>query len=535
MLRAVVTLGILACIVADAGCQSPAEATIDFEDVTEQVGLGKLLERWRYGHGAAWGDADGDGRPDLYVGAFADREMYAGDDAPIPNMLLLNRPNGFELSEDKAVRLESKRARSTSALLVDLDNDGDLDLVVSCNVSRGSSFGSVLFENLGGGRFRDVTPEGAPWPHELGLRNVAAIDMNADGLLDLIFTDEGGRRGGGQLIVLENKGKWGFAMASAKYGFPATGTRGLGLAVGDVNEDGVLDIFVADSNRLFVSGRGGKYHEVQPGTFVKPGRGEPVSCGAAFGDLNGDGLLDLVTTVHGQPSRIHVYLNEAVRDGDPHFVQITTQAGVAKDFPSWGITKMRVKNAHVALRDIDNDGRTDIILCQIYKDDRGRVQPVVLRNLGNQNGVPRFTRPPYESVISYYAPVPVGDYDRDGRVDIFCTPWFEEIPGYLFRNTTKGGHWLTVRVAGKEPRLNTMGVGATVRVYEAGRAGDRKYLIGRQDIAIGTGYACGEEALAHIGLGKAAKCDVEAAWGKQRVRKTGVPADQMVTITFEGK
>ncbi len=72
-----------------------------FEDVTEQTGLAKLLEKhpqhkpWRFAHGAGWGDVNGDGRPDLYIGAFAARAWFQGDQAPVPNMLFLAGDKGF--------------------------------------------------------------------------------------------------------------------------------------------------------------------------------------------------------------------------------------------------------------------------------------------------------------------------------------------------------------------------------------------------------------------------------------------------------
>ncbi|GAG43656.1 unnamed protein product, partial [marine sediment metagenome] len=110
-----------------------------------------------------------------------------------------------------------------------------------------------------------------------------------------------------------------------------------------------------------------------------------------------------------------------------------------------------------------------------------------------------------------------------------------DIPSYMFRNVTKGGHWLTVRVVGKGKGLNPMGIGATVRAYKAGHAGDKSALIDRHDISIGNGYASGEEALAPLGLGRAAACDLVITWGKRKQRMTNVKADRFITITFTDK
>ena len=243
------------------GPASAAEPIV-FEDVTEKTGLAKHLETapgkkpWRYAHGAGWGDVDGDGRPDLYIGAFAARKWFDGDDSPIPNMLFLNTPTGFVLA-DRNLAFADRDARCAGVLFADLDNDGDQDLLVANHVTSEKHQGSKLFENVGSGKFRDVTPAGDVWPARIGMRNPTVIDLNGDGLLDIVIADGSyGRKANevNRLYVLENQGKFQFADANAKFGFPTDKTLGLGLAVGDVNQDGRPDIFVAGSNRLFVSG-----------------------------------------------------------------------------------------------------------------------------------------------------------------------------------------------------------------------------------------------------------------------------------------
>ena len=510
---------------------APAQQPVRFEDVTDREGLGVHLREWEYGHGAAWGDADGDGRPDLYVGSFSSKGDYRNR---IPNLLFLNRKGGFVLAPEESVRYAGEGARLSAALFADLDNDGDLDLVTPNHVQRkGKQPGTDLFENRGGGSFRRVTPAADYWPHDRGSRNVAALDLNRDGLLDLLLADGTyGEDARNRLLVLENRGGFRFEDVTRRYGFPMDGTTGLGLGLADVNDDGIFDVFVAGSNRLFVSGANGTFHEVQPGTFVRPEKSDALAAAADFGDLNGDGRPDLITTVHGQPSRIHIYLHQGLRDGDPTYVEITGQAGVGADFPSEGSTGLPLKNAFADIRDFDNDGRNDIVLAIIHRDERGQVQPVVLRNEGNQGGVPRFSRPPDASLIGYYAPAPTADYDRDGRIDIFMCPWFAETPSYLFRNTTVGGHWLAVQVRGEGRSHNPMGVGSTVMVYQRGGMDDPGKLIQRYDVAIGTGYSSGEEAIAHLGLGTADRVDVVVRWGAERLRLPDVSADRYLTVTF---
>lgn len=523
---------VLTCLATAVGLR--AGSPILFEDVTERVGLTRYLKGWHYGHAASWADVDGDGRLDLYVGAYADRPLYSREDAPIPNQLFLNTPRGFVLSAEKAIRFDHEYARPTMLLFVDLDNDGDADLLAGNHVRGGGLCPTRLFENDGQGHFRDVTPKGASWPGLLEMRNATSFDINDDGLLDLVFTDgnyANWTKGTGRLTILHNKGKWRFEDVSDKYGFPQKGTPGLGLAVGDVNDDGRLDLFVPDANRLFVSRPGRRYQECEAGRFIGPTGRDSHTCGAAFGDLNGDGLLDLVTTIHGEPARIHLYLNQGVKDGLPRFANVSRKAGIAQDFPWKTRRGTRMKTAHVCICDMDNDGRADLYLSVVYEGAGGKPQPLVLRNLGGQ-GTPRFSSLPLDRLVDYYAPGPVGDYDGDGRLDTFLPSWLEDAPSILFRNVTEGGHWLKVRVTGKGAGFNAMGIGATVRVYQSGAMGKSTGLLRRHDLAIGNGYASGEEPIAHIGLGTQTPCDVEVAWRGQRQRLAGVKADQTVTITF---
>jgi hypothetical protein len=526
-----------------SGNNLQADEPFTFEDVTAKSGIGAVLEShpqhrpWRYAHGAGWGDANGDGRPDLFIGAFAARKWYEGDDAPVPNRLLLNTPTGFRAAEQAEVQSPKRNARCAGVLWADLDNDGDLDLLVANHVQRDTHEGSRLYENHGDATFRDVTPRSADWPGRIGMRNATALDVDRDGRLDLLLADGSyGKQAeqNSRLIVLQNQGKFRFSEVSARLGLPQQATIGLGLAVGDVNQDGWPDVFVAGSNRLFVSDGSGNFREAHPGRFSAPPAdvAEGVHCGAALADLNGDDLLDLVTTEHGVPTRIHVYQNRGVKQGVPDLVEVSKAAGVGDLFPT-GTRRQPIKTTHAALRDMDNDGRADLVLAVLFSDPEGRQQPVVLRNLSQPGGPLKFSKPPFERMTGYYAPAPLADYDRDGRVDIFMASWFEQLPNYLFRNTTPGGNWLTVRVAGDGQSLNTMGIGAVVRVFEAGRVGDAKHQLARHDIAVGTGYASCEEPLAHFGLGEHKMCDVQVRWAGRTIERKNVAVNQLLEIAVE--
>jgi len=112
---------------------------------------------------------------------------------------------------------------------------------------------------------------------------------------------------------------------------------------------------VPHSNRLFLSQPGNRYREaVELRTLFAHQQldAEDWPCGAAFGDLNRDGRLDLVVSAHYRQARNRVFLNEGLRQGLPQFREITREAGLADIVPA--------RCPHVEIQDFDNDGWPDI-------------------------------------------------------------------------------------------------------------------------------------------------------------------------------
>ncbi|HTN77014.1 MAG TPA: ASPIC/UnbV domain-containing protein, partial [Pirellulaceae bacterium] len=138
--------------------------------------------------------------------------------------------------------------------------------------------------------------------------------------------------------------------------------------------------------------------------------------------------------------------------------------------------------------------------------------------------------------IIYTAAAPSGDFDNDGRIDLFLTSWWLESPAMLLKNETPAGHWLDVKVQGSEQaRVNRDGIGALVLIYAAGKSGDAKSLLGCVEIAAGYGYSSGQAPIAHFGLGAMEAVDlvVRLPHTGREILKPGVKANQRLTLSVE--
>ena len=508
---------------------SSGSAVLKFKDATEVSGLSKPL-KGMMSHAAACGDIDGDGDLDLYVGAFSDRsaDKYKGASGPVPNVLLINNDGRFVDSGQKAPAF---KARTSGAVFADLDNDGDLDLYVSNNSKRkGLRVSNKLFENVKG-QFRDVSENNGACAITGG-RSIGVLDFDGDGLLDLLVG--GDMWTGSQTRLYRNKGKLAFENASAKAGLPEN-LPGLAVLTADFNGDGFPDIFISQANRMFLSKGDGTYAESETASKslqYKPLGREDTPCGAALGDVNRDGRLDIVIVDHNQPARQHLFINATEPGGDVIFRDATKAAGLQYLFPSWTPGKLHLKHAHVEIADFDNDGWPDIAPAVTWLSG-DKDQPFICRNLTKPGKTPQFAVPPINKATAYFPAGPVADFDRDGRLDIMLASWFPEIPSRLLLNRSQTGHWLRVRVIGKT--INRMGIGAKIRIYQTGKVGKVDALLGYHEIHISNGFCTGQEAVAHFGLAAATSCDIEITFPHKKgvIRKLNVKANQLLTVTQE--
>lgn len=448
---------------------------VAFDDVTDELNLVDPL-KGMHGHAAIWTDADGDDRPDLYVGTFADREdeiyQQRGAEGAGPDRLMVQGNDGFTMDES----LPEAFSRSSGGATADLDNDGDLDLVVSRNI-KDSSLGqapTTILENTGG----EYSIAGGGIPEELGGRSVGVLDFDGDGLFDLFIVED--RFTGGSSVLLRNEGDLNWSDANTSAGLPDD-VHGLGLVVGDFDNDGHQDLFVSGSNRLFLADGPGRFEEADSSVFQWETYGnEDDVAGASAADVNRDGLLDLAIGHHynstldfGEQVPVRLYLNR----GGGEFEDVTEAAG---------LTPLPTKAPHVELNDFDNDGWPDLLTSASAGDG-----PALFMHKGLQDGVPTFATPEGLGDPQYWVAAPTSDYNRDGRLDVFLVEWEPALPSLLLQNATDVGNWIQVSVDGE----NGFGIGWRVEVR------DGEELLGARDITVTQGYSAGVLPVAHFGLG----------------------------------
>jgi hypothetical protein len=477
-------------------------AEMKFTDITAQAGINNAAK----GACVAFVDYDADGYMDIYVGNTGKVPEPSGK----PNLLYRN--NGDGTFTDVAAEVGIADSRQTpGAAFGDFDNDGDPDLYVA------NDFGlNALYLNNGGGSFEDVTDAagvrggvdvigGEEVPNGYG---VALADENNDGYLDIYVVNLGGGN-----ILYRNNGDGTFTDISAQAGVQAgNGIQGAGTAAvfSDFNNDGRLDLYAVNGYGLpsffYLSN-----HTGFDDATNKAGVGElDDGAGAAFGDYDNDGDMDLYVTnaasAEGAPLPNILYRN----DGRGIFDDVTKEAGVAGEDYSLG----------AVFGDLDNDGRLDL-----YVVNNGG--PNVLYH---NNGDGTFTDATSDTGVGdegLGSNAALGDMDNDGYLDIYvANTAFPDLdmgdPDVLYRNNGGTNHWLQMQLRGTTS--NHIGIGARVKVS----AGDLHQV---REVSGGRGYAQ-DSPIINVGLGAHTSADiVEVTWPSGIVQTlTNITADQRIII-----
>lgn len=452
-----------------------------FEDVSAKAGVDAAT----WGSGACVGDADGDGRLDLYVTNYG------------ANLLYRNKGDGT--FEDIAARAGLQvTGWSTGCAFLDADADGDLDLYVARYVS-------TTWDDLQKAQ-RTLVWRGGP--------KTMVGPVGLPGEADLFF---------------ENRGSGTFVEATAARGLTdAAKAYGFGVVATDYDDDSWPDLFVANDttpNFLYRNLGQGRFESVGliAGVALNGAGRTQAGMGADAGDYDNDGRLDLVLTTFAQDTKT-LFRNL----GDGLFEDVSQATGLAAQTfqpMGWG----------TAFLDADLDGRLDLFIANghIYPnvDEFPALQETfkqanqVLRNEGNTFRDVSESAGSGLKVKKASRGLATGDLDGDGDLDLVITA-LDEVPTLLENTQAAGNHWIAVRL--QKASGNRFGIGARVTVT----AGESRQV---REVRSGGSYVSHNDLPVHFGLGTAmGPVDVEVRVpGGARWHFKGLATGRLHVLTLE--
>ncbi len=446
-----------------------------FTDVTEKAGVAGNA----YGMGVAVGDYDGDGLPDLYVTQY-------------PRSILYHNDGDGTFTDVTAKAGVAAPGWGTSAVWFDYDNDGRLDLFVcrfadfdkSKNVFCGNRdtglhyyckpnvyqpLPSWLFHNNGDGTFTDVSKTsgiasslGKAW-------GVVAADIDNDGRMDLFVANDTVPN-----FLFANRGKGKFdeigLLAGVAYNSFGAARSGMGVDAADYDQDGWLDLFVANIDHEMYSLYHNNKHEAFDDVSLPAGIGQLTKLmsgwGLKFFDFDNDGNIDLIIA-NGHPDTMVSEYAPAVKYREPMLL-------------------LRHSGAE-------------------WKNVSSAAGPAFGRDLAGRG-------------------LALGDFDNDGSVDVLVAV-NDGAPLLLRNNAGRQNHWLGVRLVGRKANVDAIGAKVT---YQAGDLKRHRFKVG------GGSFLSSHDPRLVLGLGAETKIDwLEVQWpqpsGKTE-RFTNLPVNRYVTI-----
>ncbi|MBC8167412.1 MAG: CRTAC1 family protein [Bryobacteraceae bacterium] len=491
------------------------------------------------GPGVAFLDYDNDGWPDIYLVNSGPSDFYQPKQ-PGQNALYRNNRDGT-FSDVTAAAGVPGRGFGMGAAVGDYNNDGYPDLFVT-------AYGRcTLYRNNGDGTFIDVTAK-AGLDMEGWTTSAVWFDYNGDGLLDLFVCsfvefrlDKHVSCGDNKLgkpfycipkvfkptasKLFRNNGDGTFTNVSEGTEIARSAGKALGVVAADVNNDGRLDLFVANDtvqNFLFLN-RGSKWEEAGlPAEVALSTNGQPRSgMGVDSADFDGDGFLDLFVA-NIDHELFSLYRN----NGDESFTDMSIASGVGsatRALSGWGLKFF----------DWDNDGTIDLILANGHPDDMIEThtpnvtyrEPLLLfqQEKGKFKNVSALAGPAFLKKLSARG-LAVGDYNNDGRPDVLVG--LNGGRPMLLRNEAgKQNHWIGVKLTGKT--CNRDAVGATVSWSCKGVTRSMRKNGGGS-------YLSSHDARLILGLGATSKADwVEVRWPapSRRVERFDPPSGRYSSLT----
>jgi len=448
-----------------------------FTDVTRAVGLDVEM----YGMGVAVGDFNNDGFPDVLVTCVGQ------------NRLFRNTGKGTFVDVTRSSGLGGRSAFSTSAMWLDFDRDGLLDLFV-CNYVRWSAEHDVF--------------------------------CSVDGSEKSYCTPEAYR--GETCWLFHNRGNGTFEDVTATCGIFDSSSKALGVALIDDDRDGWPDIFVANDtqpNKLYRNGRNGTFRDIAlpSGVALSADGKARAGMGVDVADFDNSGRSGIaITNFEGEMIGLYLGASGTYQD-------VAMPAGIAvpsRDRLGFGCL----------FADLDLDGRLDLVVTNGHIDDtvrniRGHIgqaqAPQLFLNVGNAT-----FREMTSSAGSDFAQPRVGrglasgDFDGDGDVDLLMTT--NNGPALLFRNDQTGGN-RSVRVRLVGSKSNRDAIGASVSLFDGATSQSRV-------VRGGSSYLSQSELPVTFGVGRRDLVErLVVAWPSGRTEEFKDLSAGRTYICIEGK
>ncbi len=525
------------------------KASVQFVDVTESSGIAfkhvnGASDRKFYletmGSGAAFFDYNDDGHLDLYIVNGAALPGFAVQPPPT-NVLYRNDGTG-RFTDVTAEAGVGDASYGMGCVAADYDNDGDTDLYVT-------NFGqNLLYRNNGDGTFTDVAEAAGVTGGDRWSSSCAFVDYDSDGNLDLYvvnyldydiakdkdWIDWRGQKtyGNPQVyqgisdLLYRNNGDGTFTDVTRDAGVFNDGGKGLGVTCGDYDNDGRIDIYVANDttpNFLYRNVGDGRFVDIGPfsgAAYNEHGVAEG-GMGVDFGDYNNDAFLDIFVTnfayetntlYHNTMIGALVDYTNIARLGEASFLKL---AFGTKFF------------------DADNDGDLDLFvanghLYSTIESDSDTLEYAQTDQLFLNTGQSSFVDISSESG-EYFSTKQVGrgaafgDYDNDGDTDILVVNLNQR--AVLLRN--EGGNtnnWLMIETVGV--KSNRDGIGARIKlIAESGTQ--------IREVTAGSSYLSGHDLRRLFGLGAESRVPrIEITWPSGLTQTlTDVSANQLLLIT----
>jgi len=442
-----------------------------------------------------------------------------------------NEGDGTFLDRTKAAGLEGLFG-GLNLIQGDYDGDGFMDLFVSRGAWNGTAgcHPDSLIRNNGDGTFTDRTWEaGLAGPDYPG-QTAVFLDYDNDGDLDLYVGNESDDTITAPCQLFRNDGRGTFTERAAAAG--VTNYRyAKAVVAGDYDGDSFPDIYVSNlygRNRLYRNRRDGTFEDVAPSLGVA----EPVkSFPAWFWDYDNDGRLDLMVYVYPvlPPRMAAAAFGHPDPESFPSLYHADGKGGFARVDPK----VVNIKPCSPMgnnFGDIDNDGFPDIYLGTGWPMARDIVPNVLYLNRRGE-GFADVSVPSGTAHLQKGHGIAMADFDQDGDLDIFAQMGgafiSDQFHNALFENPGNGNRWLSVRLEGRRSVRCAMGARIRAEILEDGR---------RRSVyrTVGSGGHFGANPLRqHLGLGRADRVELlEVTWpatGKTQTFRD-LPANRSVEI-----